>query len=254
MTGSPEQRGDLSSAGAPPWTPELLADLHAGVLPAERADALRSAVRDDPRAQEVLAALDSVIADLGALNTVEHHPSMPTEVADRLDAALRAAASSSRSGIATTSLTCEPPPPPISLASRRRARTRWGAGLLLVAAATVGALFFAGLDQRSVPETHSPPLALSSGRLNTLPGGIIGAREYGPLAEPSALAVCLRANGLPPSTAPMGARMVMVGQDRVPGVLLVLPGGRPAAFRLLVVGTDCGADRPATLGDSVIGG
>lgn len=253
MTGSPEQRGDLPSAGAPPWTPELLADLHAGVLPAERADTLRTAVREDPRAQDVLAALDSVIADLGALNTVEHHPIMPTEVADRLDAALRAAGGPTpRTGIATTSLVCEPPPRPISLAGRRRARTRWGAGLLLVAAATVGAVFFAGPGQR--PETKSPPLALSSGRLDTLPGGIIGAREYGSLAEPSALAVCLRANGLPPTTAPLGARLVMVGRDRTPGVLLVLPGGRPATFRLLVVGIDCGADRPATLGDSVIGG
>jgi hypothetical protein len=52
-----------------PLTPELLADLQAGLLDDDTAAALRQRVRTDPHADDMLAALDRVrrdLADLGA--------------------------------------------------------------------------------------------------------------------------------------------------------------------------------------------
>lgn len=251
MTGTPK-------GPRPSWTPDLLADLHAGVLPEREATALRTAVADDPGALAVLAALDGVVADLGGLS--DDPPTMPEDVAARIDAALAAQPLPTHPpDIAVTRLPLTPPTPVVSLANRRRGRISWGVGAVLAAAAAVGAVFLVRpvVVPGPVPTTTdgpSAPLNLASGRLDTLPGGVIGGTEYGPLADPVVLAVCLRANGAPPTTKPMGARSVAVGEERTPGVLMALPGGRPAAVRLLIVGLDCGAGNPATLGDSVIGG
>ncbi|MFC7618414.1 hypothetical protein ACFQV2_38685 [Actinokineospora soli] len=79
-------RGSIGPDG-PPWPVDLLADLHAGVLEPNRAADVRARVGDDPEARAVLAALDAVRTDLGALRDAPAPP-MPDHLAARLDAAL----------------------------------------------------------------------------------------------------------------------------------------------------------------------
>ncbi|HSK58321.1 MAG TPA: hypothetical protein VK935_04630, partial [Actinomycetospora sp.] len=75
--------------------------------------------------------------------------------------------------------------------------------------------------------------------------------DYGPLATPGRLAGCLAAHGVHAGVRPVGARQVVV--DGRPGVLLVLPTGTAARFRLLAVGPDCAAGAPFTLSDTSVG-
>ncbi|KEI43769.1 hypothetical protein GU90_14240, partial [Saccharopolyspora rectivirgula] len=87
-------RGDTPQG--PPWSLDLLADYHAGVLDQQTADALRAEIEADAAAQDVLAALDATRAELAALPAV----SAPDDVTARIEAALaqEAAARSAGSG------------------------------------------------------------------------------------------------------------------------------------------------------------
>ncbi|MDR7167759.1 hypothetical protein J2W56_001478 [Nocardia kruczakiae] len=73
----------------PPFSTDLLADLHADNVPPEQAELLWPQVRRDPDAVRFLHSLDGVSAELRALSLDDHilHP-IPTRVAARLDALL----------------------------------------------------------------------------------------------------------------------------------------------------------------------
>ncbi|WP_067532557.1 hypothetical protein [Nocardia crassostreae] len=84
-----ENAGGAMAAGTisgPPFSPELLADLHAGNIPAELSERLWSAVRRDPAAIHYLASLDRVNTRLHDLARDESiaHP-MPPAVAAKLE-------------------------------------------------------------------------------------------------------------------------------------------------------------------------
>lgn len=68
----------------PPYSADLLADFHAGVLSADATAHVRSRLAVDPRAQEVLAALDRVTSELRTEGQAAAE--MPEDVASRLDA------------------------------------------------------------------------------------------------------------------------------------------------------------------------
>lgn len=68
----------------PPWTVDVLADLHAGRYPAETSVELRRLVAEDSWATSVLSALDTTVDQLSLLPT----PRMPERLALRLDAAI----------------------------------------------------------------------------------------------------------------------------------------------------------------------
>ncbi|WP_306363424.1 hypothetical protein [Nocardia sp. CC227C] len=70
----------------PPYSPELLADLHAGNMPDQLSRRLWPQVRRDPNAMRYLRSLDRVNGDLRALGRDERvvHP-MPAEVTARLE-------------------------------------------------------------------------------------------------------------------------------------------------------------------------
>ena len=73
-----------------PTTPELLADLQAGLLDDAAAAAARQRVRTDPGAAATLAALDQVRRDLADLGADESSaPDVPADVSARIGAALR---------------------------------------------------------------------------------------------------------------------------------------------------------------------
>ncbi|MEV6068259.1 hypothetical protein AB0L82_17030 [Nocardia sp. NPDC052001] len=70
----------------PPWSDELLADLHAGNVPADLSAQLWTEVRRDPAAMRYLRSLDQVNLRLRDLGRNDHliHP-MPDEITTRLE-------------------------------------------------------------------------------------------------------------------------------------------------------------------------
>ena len=94
---------DAAVPAGPPWTLDVLADLHAGRYPAELTSRLRMQIADDPWAASVLTALDATVDDLSLLPT----PRMPERFALRLDAAVAneyLSAGAGTTGIGATAL------------------------------------------------------------------------------------------------------------------------------------------------------
>lgn len=260
MTGTDGQlaAGDPAEA---PLTLELLADLQAGVFDEQVAARLRRRVADDSQASTMLAALEATVTELRALPQQRSAP-MPDAVADRLDAAL--AAEARRAGYVAA--TAGPAPVPlVEPAARRRRRTGWaGMAVLAAAAAVTGVVALSGLQWQTAgtPQAGDAlgsatgvqpagPLTLTRDNLDGALERALRARDYGPLAGRQTLRSCLTANGVPAGGEPMGALEVTL--DGRPGVLLVLPTGRIAQVRLLVVGPACGPDNPSPLAEYVVG-
>ena len=84
------------SGPVPSLTPELLAELQAGLLDDVTAAAVRRLVRADPQAARLLAGLDAARRAVAGLADPDHPdadaPEVPTEVTARITAALRRAA------------------------------------------------------------------------------------------------------------------------------------------------------------------
>lgn len=247
MTGS-DRRTDPPQG--PPWSVDVLADLHAGALDDAVSAELWPRVRRDPDAVAVLAALDTTRAELAGLGTAV--APMPDRFAARLDQAI---AAETRTAVAT------PPPPPPSApvadlaAARRRRNQRWGWAAGLVVAAAAVAVVVLAIPHRGPSVSGvaaAPPRQLTSGQLDTATlTSALGHTDYGPLSDPDRRAACLAANGVT-HQQPAGALQVTLNGK--PGTLVVLPTGRTAQFRLLVVGPDCAAGRPDRLADTVVGG
>ncbi|SFA80965.1 hypothetical protein SAMN05216266_101569 [Amycolatopsis marina] len=257
-----ESRGIGGTVG-PPWSVDLLADLHGGVLDDAEANRLWPQVNADPEARAVLDALDSTVADLGAL-PMEPVAPMPPEVAARIDAALTAevsrtgqSAQPGESGVA----------PVVSLDAARRKRNRmlgWGGGLLTAAAAAVAAVAIIvpngsqpdGGQPAAAPPTDgassTPPLSLrSEGGLGPALGEISGVRDFGPLGDQQRLDVCLEAAGIDPDVKPAGVRPVTL--DGREAVLVLYPTGELAQFRMVAFAPDCGPGNPELLLDKTVG-
>ncbi|MCP3799493.1 hypothetical protein NLX83_09510 [Allokutzneria sp. A3M-2-11 16] len=265
MTGN-ERRS--RTPDGPPWSVDLLADLHAGVLDVDVAAELRPRVERDPEARAVLAALDATTADLAALPPV----TMPPEVSARIEAAIQQEV---RAAMANVGLQVSAPGPAprgnvVSLDHARRRRRKqlgWGGGVLAAAAAVFGIVVMtlpgnttAGTPQAQpgvTPSSSAPgpgdgPLTLKDSDLATVPPGVTGASDLGPLSDKAKLSACLQANGYPATTVPLGARQVTL--DGKQGVLLIL--GDPAMVgrqRLLVVGPNCSAGNPDKLAEKTVG-
>lgn len=233
----------------PPWSVDLIADLHAGVLPPEVAAQLRPRVEADPEAREVLQALDATLADLEALPPIP----MPDHVAARIDAALAAEA--------------RPAAPVVSLDEARRRRNRrlgLGGGVLVAAAAAFGVVFAVspGGQQANTPGDAAPapttnsnvsaPLSLKRDELGSAVGEVLKAQNYGPLETPDRLAGCLKGGGITSSGNPLGISPInLEGKD---AVMAILPAGL-GKYRLVVLDpTTCGPDQPAgVLADTTVG-
>lgn len=262
MTGNDGHgRRDDPLDGAP--SVELLADLHAGVLDEAQAAELRERVAADPQARAVLEALDATVTELAALPAQP----IPTSVAERIDSALAAEAARPTGA----------PVPPAGVPgfadvagfagsrSRRRRSAAWvSAAVLTTAAAVVGVVVLLGGPRHTagIPRAGdapgvatgvgpTAPQALTSDELGGMLSQALAQRRLGPLSEPGRLQGCLAANGVTDRADPLGAMPVTVDGRR--GVLLVLPTGRIAQFRLLVVGEDCAPGHPAPLADQLIG-
>ncbi|MFC7448418.1 hypothetical protein [Rhodococcus daqingensis] len=246
----------------PPFDPELIADLHAGLFDPPFEERLGAAVARDPQARQTLAALDSVRARLAGLGADETAaPPAPPEVLDRVHAALaRESAPAAPAEAAPVS----------ALAERPRSRP-W----IPVAAAAAVALLAGGIALgagRSADEPEPPPPTVAQPLMPTVaqplmpreeapdlgadltPGAaltMMGRSSLGPLSAPDALAGCLRANGVDSGTPLLGSGPVQIRGIR--GILMLFAGPRPPQITALVVGTGCGDSRPETLARTDIG-
>ncbi|MFD9702781.1 hypothetical protein [Lentzea sp. NPDC059081] len=225
----------------PPWSVDLIADLHAGVLPPEVAAQLRPRVEADAEALEILRALDATLADLEALPPIP----MPDDVAARIDAALAAEA--------------RPVAPVVSLDDARKRRNRrlgLGGGVLVAAAAAFGIVFAVAPGgneantppaAQQTPTTNSnvsaqPPLSVKESELGAAFGEVLKAQNYGPLETPDRLAGCLQGGGIKSSGNPLGISPInLEGKD---AVMAILPAGL-GQYRLVVLDPKtCGPDKP----------
>lgn len=222
-----------------PITPELLADLQAGLLDDATAARLRRRVRSDPAAADMMAALGRVRRDVATLGAdAESAPPVPPEVSARLVAALRAGTSAGARwrrpaavvgacavlagiGVGVTMLVGDPGPMRSSRASL---------GQITVSPPPTGS----GL---SLPE----PQIL--GLLSTRP-------DLGPLADPQRRSECLFALGYPPGVSVLGARQLDVDGRR--GVLVLLPGDTLDAIVGVVVAPECGAQHTEPITATVV--
>ncbi len=207
-------------------------------------------------------------ARVRATLAAEPGPRMPPHVLAGIDRALAA----ERPGTA-------PGPPERAPGARvvRSFRSRSPLALLavtLLLVAVVGVIAVAARPGAPAPQA-APPAPAPSGPVATPGGpgppgsgdpevarfgradlpralrGVLGVGDFGVLTGPGRLTSCLGAHGVPATLRVAGARRVVL--DGVPGVLLVLPTGVAARFRLLVVGEDCREGTPSTLGDTVVG-
>ncbi|MEV5296434.1 anti-sigma factor family protein [Amycolatopsis methanolica] len=252
-----ESRG-IEAAG-PPWSVDLLADLHAGVLDDDEAARLWPLVQADPEARAIIDALEATAADLADLSA--DVPPMPAEFAARLDAAIaeesrRAFPQQQQPGVA----------PVVSLDAarhRRKKRIGWISGVVAVAAAAVAAVAIAipggtspssGGNVAAPPPGQSapqPPLNLRSDQAASAVGQMQGTFDYGPLGGADALQTCLTAAGFADTAKPIGVRQGSI--DGQPAVLTLLTTGQLAKFRLVAFAPTCGAGNAGVLLDKVIG-
>ncbi|WP_436492996.1 hypothetical protein [Actinokineospora sp. HUAS TT18] len=245
---------ELRGTGVPgtPWSVDLLADLHAGVLEPAQSARLWSQVNADPGARAVIDALDAVSADLGGLGDAPAPP-MPAHFAARLDAALDAEARRSFGGPAQQSVA-----PVVDLAEARRKRSRrmaWGGGLLTAAAAAVAITFAVlpggqpttgGVAAPATTTAPAPgasdgaqvkPLAVTSSDIGGAVGKIGDSKEYGPLKNQAGLDKCIESAGLDAKSQTIGVHPVNL--DGTEGVMALLTTGDITKLRVLVVKPDC---------------
>lgn len=235
----------------PPWSVDLLADLHAGVLDDQLTAELWPRVNADPEARAVIEALDVVKVELGRIGAAPAEP-MPAHFAAQLDAALEAEMFRSAPRQAAP-----PMAPVVNLADARRRRNRmmaWGAGVLTAAAAAVAIAVVALPDSNktggSAVASDRPPLTVETGNLSAAIGGVNNQFDYGPLKDQARLDECIKANGLDPVKAQTaGVRQVTL--DGKPGVFVLLTTGQVGQFRMLIVEPTCGPGHPGTLANTL---
>ncbi|OZD07090.1 hypothetical protein CH275_07885 [Rhodococcus sp. 06-235-1A] len=228
-----------------PFSPELLAELHADALPEAVSSRLWPLVRRDEESMRILAGLDAMSARLHQVGEDSTGTlSIPPDVVERIDRTIQSVEES------TPQFS---DPVVVPLRSRRRhvvLGIAAAAALLAVGSVVFAAVWRTPDAPESVAADPSPapdgslildPADLDSG----VAFSIVGKRDPGALSDPASLAACLAANDVDPATAVLGSSQVRVdGRD---GTLLVLAGAQPAQFIALAVGNDCGATNPDVL-------
>lgn len=246
-----ESRG-MGGAVGPPWSVDLLADLHAGVFDEGESAKLWPQVNADPEARAIIDALDATTGDLTTLTEGPFEP-MPAEFAARLDAALAREAGTPS----------EAPAPVVSLADARKRRNKrlgWGAGVLVAAAAAVTVIALpGGTGTDGSPAVALPPTPVlgvpaiggDGAGAESLYGQSLGVRNFGPLGDEQHLDACLSANGFDPAVRPAGVQPVTVGGQS--GVMVILTTGKLAQYRLVAFPANCGPGHPGKLFDKLVG-
>lgn len=258
------------SVPQPPFSPELLADLHAGNTPPELGAELWPAVRRDAQALRYLHALDDVSTELRALGRDDRviHP-MPADVLDRLERFVEQLdfTEGPTERVATVhqlplpdsepefsdepTVSVTPTPAIPDRLSRRRDRRPWFIAAAAVAAVAViaSAAIVAGtVRDREVAPTAGPQPGTSQPQGQDLTAAAalsaLGRNDVtGPLSSQAALNRCVHATGL--DRAVLGStNWSYRGQD---AVLILLTGPSPHKITAIVVGTGCTTGDPQIL-------
>ena len=224
----------------PPITPELLADLQAGLLDDATAAQVRHRARTDPTVARHLAALERVRRDLADLGTdATSAPAVPAAVTAQVEGALRSA----------HQVIARPPGRATHAADGTRPRLRF----VITAVGAAAALAAVGVGTATLLRPASPALdtapTINSITVARPPSGfplseprlvdlLSQPPDFGPLGDPQRRASCLAGLGYPASTVVLGATPATANGR--PAVILLVPGGdAPNAVTALAVRPDC---------------
>ncbi|WP_054815217.1 hypothetical protein [Nocardia arizonensis] len=243
----------IRSVPQPPFSTELLADLHAGNVEPELSDRLWSAARGDAEAHRYLCALDDVsdrVRALGREELILH--AMPGDVAARMERFLDELEPlrpsddilpfPSHNGSAPSDVAT---PAPVDLREHRGTR-RWlaAAAAAVAVVGSVGVAVTLSRDDEAVAPTAQPPS--SAGQAGdeltaTAALAALGRNDVsGPLGNRAALTRCVEAAGL--QRAILGSTdMTYQGKN---AVLVLLSGPNPPKITALVVGPGCTTGDP----------
>ncbi len=259
MTDRPSADEPTRVPAGPPFPVDLVADLHADVLPDDVAAQLWPRVRADPEAMRIVAALDATRADLASAQaTAEPPPPAVTAAIESTLAAIRAD---------TGAPAAAPPVESIEDARDRQrdARRRRGmviasiaAGIIavvtLVIAVSTATMSSQGdtdrADDTPAPaSTPAPSVEVQVGALLSVLGRDDAA--FTGQNGPDRLQRCLGANGVAPRTPVVGSGRLTVGGG--PAVVILLSTGVAGRFDALVVDPSCDTGTPATISRRTLG-
>lgn len=255
----------------PPYSDELLADLHAGALPDDVAAHVRRRIVNDPAAAQVLDALDRTGESLREL-PLDSTP-VPPEVDSRIAATLWAIRAESQQSAGHQHDEHAGSETVTDLTEHRRRstprapRTRTVAFILGAAAAVavvvgvVAVIATGHNDDQSAgvqaqPSTSAETTHLGDADLDGVEKAaalsVLGRTTHAPFESDAALRRCTAANGIPASTPVLGSGEVTVGgSDRV---VILLGTGQAGRFDALVVEPGCDTHNPATVSKTRLGG
>ncbi|MGG7100665.1 hypothetical protein [Rhodococcus sp. 24CO] len=238
----------------PPFSEDLLADLHGGVLDPETSAALWPLVEDDPDALAFISKLDNVSHSLRTWDErVAPHEPMPPELAARIHSALDDEWKQQQTQHHSDSNVI-----PIH---RSRRRLLMSGAAAAAAVAVVAVLIAVRPTESNSVITAQPTPTVSENTVsenttveNPTPERfltLIGSKDLGPLEDPLKLAGCLQANGFSQDEPLLGSGEVTV--DGNAAVVLLLRGTQPRQITILAVGPQCDADNPNMLSVNTIG-
>lgn len=249
----------------PPFSPELLADLHADNVTPELREQLWPAVRQDGDALRFVHALDEVSTELRALGRSDRviH-AMPDDVAARLaefvdgfdlneepteaDATIHQLPGSAAPENDELTVPFATRATPISLDDRRRGKLRWftaaAAAVAVVACASIALTVVRGNDTTPSAQPASNTVQLGEDLNAPALLSALGRNDAtGLLGSQAARERCVHANGL--DRAILGSNNFRYqNQD---AVLILLTGPHPPKITALVVGTGCTTGDPQRL-------
>ncbi|WP_139279893.1 hypothetical protein [Rhodococcoides yunnanense] len=228
-----------------PFSFDLLADLHAGVLSDSVSTRLWPLVRADESAMEVLAALDAVSSRLGNVGSdLGSGLPMPPEVAERIDRALASEHSVSQHPV---------PQDPVRSIRKTRRPPVWlfgaaAAAVLLLALVTV--VLVSTVDRSETGTVAAPSnssvLTLDSADIDaSVVHSVMQKQDPVPLVDSGKLPDCLEANGIGRDTVVLGATAVDI--DGRSGTMLILPRYPADGTTVLAVGSGCDTGNPQPL-------
>ncbi|MGV9709851.1 hypothetical protein ACWDTI_04215 [Gordonia sp. NPDC003424] len=247
-----DRRGAAADYPAPPFSVELIADLHADVLPADVADHVRAHLDEDDNARSVLAALDHAVAQVRSAPVPSR--TVPPAVTDRTAktlAHIRAEVLDRGAGTVTH----------LESARQQRARRgRWlavgGAAVAASIAAVVAITVGVGRSPQPVTpvEAQHQPTATktvpAAERASLL--SVLGHKDFAPFGSEAALRRCTAANGVPTHTVVLGSGPVTL--DGREAVVILLATGVAGLIDALVVAPECTTNHPLLINRMQIGG
>ncbi|ANY25668.1 anti-sigma factor family protein [Gordonia terrae] len=255
---------ETSDLPDPPYSADLLADLHAGALPDPVAAHIRAHLAEDPAAQSILDALDRTVGDLRSAEAAREP--VPARVRDDVAATLTALGANpvepsirQPAGFRTGSPPVTSAPVDITTARRgRRTATR----LLLAAAAVVvvaaGSIGVSRLISASDSSPGPAPRAQSSAPAPTGPADaavaltVLGRTDGAPFGSVEALRRCTAAHLVPATVVIVGSGRIVV--DGSGAAAILLSTGVAGRFDALIVGLDCDLGNPSLISRGIVGG